>query len=1105
MVSVDGEVIAPVQYETNRALFIGRGRSPQNPTVLAEGRPLSNTVGSVLDPVFSLRHSVKIPSGKSVCIVFATGLTDSRHEATRLVDKYHDVHIFVRESEIAWIQSQVQLRHLNVTPDKAHSFQRLAGRAIYSDPSLRPRSHVLSLNNKPQSSLWAYGISGDLPIILTRISNEKDMAMVRELLHAHEYLRLKGLIIDLVILNEHAPSYMQTLQEELQRQIRMSGSQALLDKPGGIFIRRMDLVPESDLNLLKAVARVSLSADQGTLDEQLKRRSVENPLTADLVASSSRRKHKNFGVELPALDFFNGMGGFSHQGRHYMIILREGQSTPAPWINVVANENDFGFIVSESGSGYTWSVNSRENRLTSWSNDAVTDPASEAIYIRDEETGEFWTPTPLPVRETEPYVITHAQGYTQFEHTSHGIEQKLQMFVPLKETVKISRLRLKNLGTDKRKLSVTSFTEWVLGFQRAASAPSVVTEMDAKTGAIFARNAYNNEFSSRIAFSDISEATRNYTCDRKEFIGRNGSLARPAALSRVGLSSRTGAGLDPCASFQTTIELAPGEEKEIIILLGQANDVNEAQALTTRYRKAAVVEQTFQEVTSFWARTLGSIEIQTPDRAMNTLVNGWLLYQTLSCRIWARSAFYQSGGAFGFRDQLQDVMALVYSKPEIARAQILKAAGRQFKEGDVQHWWHPPTGRGVRTRFSDDLLWLPFVVSFYLKTTGDLSVLEECIPFIEAPELKEGQDDAYTQPQVSSEMVSVFEHCARTLDRSLKVGRNGLPLMGSGDWNDGMSRVGNQGQGESVWVAWFLYSTLEQFIPHCKPSENATRISAYQNHLLALKKAIEEKAWDGDWYLRAFFDDGTPMGSAKSEECRIDSIAQSWGVLSGAGDPSRTKRAMRAVDEHLVSPGDGLVKLFTPPFDKSPLDPGYIKGYLPGVRENGGQYTHAAIWTMMAYAAQGEGDRAGELYALLNPINHAATRAGLHKYKVEPYVVAADIYGLWPHVGRGGWTWYTGSASWMYRAAIESILGFDLRGNTLRMKPSIPKDWRDFKITYRRPGPNHLETQYEIRVVNGLESRSTREPLIQLDGQSISGGGIPLVDDGKTHQVHVQL
>jgi cyclic beta-1,2-glucan synthetase len=1093
VISVDGAVIAPVQYETSRALFLGRGRAPRNPMIITEGRPLSNTVGSVLDPIFSLRQSVQIAAGQTVRVVYATGLTHSRADAVRLVDKYHDVHIFGREAEIAWVQSHVQLRHLNVTAEKAHSFQRLAGRVLYSDPSLRPRSHVLSLNTKPQSSLWAYGISGDLPIILTRISDEKDMAMVRELLHAHEYLRLKGLIIDLVILNEHAPSYMQTLQEELQRQIRMSGSQALLDKPGGIFIRRTDLIPETDLNLLKAVARVSLSADKGTLDEQLKRRPVENELTPALIPTVSKRRYEHQQIDPPSLDFFNGLGGFAQNGRQYVITLREGQWTPAPWINVVANEHDFGFIISESGSGYTWSVNSRENRLTTWSNDAVSDPSSEVIYLRDEQTGEFWTPTPLPIRENDAYLVTHAQGYSQFEHHSHDIAQTLQVFVPLNDTIKISRLKLKNTGSEKRKLSVLSFTEWVLGVQRANSAPSVVTELDSVTGAIFARNSYNNEFASRISFSDISELNRGFTCDRKEFIGRNGTLAQPAALSRVGLSGRSGAGLDPCASFQTTFELAPGEEKEIFILLGQAESVEAAQSLTTRYRDASLIESSFQEVIVFWKKTLSTIEIDTPDHAMNTLVNGWLLYQTLSCRIWARSAFYQSGGAFGFRDQLQDVMAMVYSKPAIARAQILKAAGRQFPEGDVQHWWHPPTGRGVRTRFSDDLIWLPFVVSFYIKTTGDRSVLDEQIPFILAPLLAEGQDDAYTHPETSHETVSVFEHCARTLDRSLKVGRHGLPLMGSGDWNDGMSRVGNQGQGESVWVAWFLYSTLEQFIPLCTSSADEARITAYQNHLVALKKAVESEAWDGDWYLRAFFDDGTPLGSAQNEECRIDSIVQSWSVLSGAGDPARSARAMTAVDEHLVSRGDGLVKLFTPPFDKSAVDPGYIKGYLPGVRENGGQYTHAAIWTMMAYAKIGDGDRAGELYSLLNPINHAATRAGLHKYKVEPYVIAADIYGLWPHVGRGGWTWYTGSSSWMYRAAIESILGFDLNGTTLRIKPAIPSDWREFKITYRRPGPNGIETTYEIQVLNSGDGKTQKEATIALE------------DDGKMHSIQVRI
>ena len=1103
VVVTEGEAIGSVQYETDRGRFIGRGRSPSNPLAIAEDQPLSNSIGSVLDPIFSLRASVHIGAGETARVCFATGVAGTREEALRLADKYHDIHIFARETEIAWTKSQVQLRHLNLSTDKAHIFQRLAGRVIFSDSSLRPRSHVLALNTKAQSSLWAYGISGDLPIILMRISDEKDMAMVREMLHGHEYLRLKGLAVDLVILNERAPSYMQSLQDELQRQLRMSGSQALLDKPGGVFIRRTDLMPEADVILLKTVARVTLSAAKGTLDEQLKRRQIENELPEALVPTSQKRSYARTTIVNPKLQFFNGLGGFSEGGKSYVIILRKGQWTPAPWINVIANDRDFGFLISEAGAGYTWSINSRENRLTAWSNDAVSDPVSEALYIRDEESGEYWTPTPLPIREDETYLIRHGQGYSQFEHTSHGIAQELQVFVPLDASVKISRLRLKNLGTETRHLSVTSYTEWVLGFQRGASAHSVITELDSETGAIFARNPYNNEFAQRVAFADMGEAEKSHSCDRKEFLGRNGSPARPEGLERKSLSGRTGAGLDPCATLQSSFELAGGEEREIIVLLGQADSIEQARAITRQYRESAAVEAAFAKVNAYWEETLGAIEIRTPDLAMDTLMNSWLLYQTLSCRIWARSAFYQSGGAFGFRDQLQDVMALVYSKPQIAKEQILRAARRQYTEGDVQHWWHPPTGRGVRTRISDDLIWLPFVVSFYVNVTGDHSILDEVVPFIEGPELETGVDDSYTQPKTSEQQATIFEHCARTLDRSLKVGRHGLPLMGSGDWNDGMNRVGHEGAGESVWMAWFLSSALKQFIPFCETSEkgqNAERARRYREHLVSLKTAIEDHAWDGDWYRRAYFDDGTPLGSATNEECRIDSIAQSWAVLSGVGDPQRSVRAMAAVDEHLVHRGDGLIKLFAPPFDKSAMDPGYIKGYVPGVRENGGQYTHAAIWTLMAYAALGDGERAAELYALLNPINHAVTRAGLHKYKVEPYVVAADIYALPPHIGRGGWTWYTGSASWMYRAALESILGFNLCGQILRIKPCIPKYWPKFEIVYKR-----ATTEYKILVTNAHEHSSAANAHVQLDGVVLNSQDIPLVDDGQKHTIHVQL
>ncbi len=1099
-VATDAETIGAVQYETDRARFLGRGHDTSAPLAIIEDRPLSNTFGAVLDPIFSLRRHIHIQPHRTIRVSFSTAVAHSREEALALADKYHDPNTFGRESALAWTQSQVELRHLNNDAEDAHLFQRLASRILYSDVSLRPRPHVLAMNTSAQSSLWAYGISGDVPIVLVRVSQTEDLPTVRQLLHAHEYLRLKNLKFDLVIMNDHPASYIQSLQEEIILLVRTSSEAGMIDQPGGIFLRRTDQMPDADRILLHSVARVVIVAERGTFENQLAQRPIEEKLPARFFPRNPAHFYPEPSTALPPLTFFNGIGGFGEGGKEYVTILGEKQWTPAPWLNVIANEKAFGFQVSETGAGFTWSVNSRENRLTPWSNDAVSDPPGEVIYLRDEDTGTVWTPTPLPIRENEPYKIRHGQGYSIFEHTSHGIEQELLMFVPLDARVKISLLRLRNNTARVRKISVTSYNELVLGTIREKSAPQIITAADKTNGSIYARNPYNNEFAERVAFVSLGNRADSFTCDRKEFIGRNRSLAFPEALKRENLSGRDGAGLDPCAALQTFIELNPNEEREIFVLLGEESSKEEATKIIEKYRSLGNVKEAFRQVINYWNKVLGAIEVKTPDAALDTIVNRWLLYQSLVCRIWARSAFYQSGGAFGFRDQLQDVMSLVYAKPEIAREQILLAAAHQFKEGDVQHWWHPPTGRGVRTRFSDDLLWLPFVTNFYIEITGDYSVLNEVVPFIEAPLLAEGEDDAYRQPTISSETATIFEHCARAIDRSLKVGAHGLPLMGSGDWNDGMNHVGNLGKGESVWVAWFLYKTIADFLPFCRKFEANDRAAKYGKHLKRLTKAIEENAWDGDWYRRAYFDDGTPLGSTQNDECRIDSIVQSWGVISGAADPHRVSRAMASVEEYLIKRGDGLVLLFTPPFDDGALYPGYIKGYLPGVRENGGQYTHAAIWTLIAFAMLGDGDRAGELFALLNPINHASTRAGLHKYKVEPYVAAGDVYAHPAHMGRGGWTWYTGSAGWMYRAAIENILGFRLIENKfLQIEPCIPRGWHEFEIVYRRG-----ETVYEIKIVNPLGvSQGVVE--ISLNGKPLADNKIPLADDGQTYQVLITL
>ena len=1103
VVIVEGETVGGVQYETDRARFLGRGRGIRTPMSVIDGRPLSNTVGAVLDPIVSLRRRIRLAPGATARVTFSTLVAASRDEVVTLADKYHDPTTFERAVTLAWTQAQVQLHHLGISHDEAQLFQDFASRILYSDSLLRPSSEVLTRNNQGPSALWAHGISGDLPIVLVRIDASEDRELVRQLLRAHEYWRMKQLAVDIVILNEKATSYIQDLQADLEALVRTSQSRTRHEghEPhGSVFILRADLLSAEERILLQTAARAVLWSRRGTLAEQTARRRP----SAVVTPAPSRRLPLHQPVDVPPrhpdLEFFNGLGGFAADGREYMTILGEGQWTPAPWINVIANPS-FGFQVSESGAGYTWSLNSRENQLTPWSNDPVTDPPGETIYVRDEDSGELWGPTVLPIREDAwPYIARHGQGYSSFEHTSHGVSLTLLQFVPLADPIKISRLTIENQSGRARRLSVTAYVEWVLGVSRSTSAPFVVTEIDQTTGALLARNYWNSEFAGRVAFADLKGHQTAWTGDRTEFLGRNGTLDHPASLERGGsLSGKVGAGLDPCGALQTTVELRAGGRVEVVFFLGETATAEEARVLLTRYR-AADLDTVLRAVEDQWDDVLGAVQVTTPDHSLNVMVNRWLLYQTLACRVWARAAFYQASGAYGFRDQLQDIMALTVAKREVAREHVLRAAARQFIEGDVQHWWHPPTGRGVRTHISDDRLWLPYAVVHYLEVTGDVSLLDEIVPFLEGPALAEKQHDAYFAPTVSEQQGTVFEHCARTLDRSLAVGSHGLPLMGTGDWNDGMNRVGQEGKGESVWLGWFLHTTLWEFARLADARGERARAETWRRHVHLLKAALEREAWDGDWYRRAYFDDGTPLGSDTNSECRIDSIAQSWGVISGAAEPARSARAMAAVEEYLVHRGDGLILLFTPPFNRSPQDPGYIKGYLPGVRENGGQYTHAAIWSVLAFAALGDGDKAGELFALLNPINHASTRAGIHRYKVEPYVAAGDIYAEPPHVGRGGWTWYTGSAGWMYRAGIEWILGFRLRGPRLYLDPCIPRAWRGFRVDFR-----YHSARYEISVENphgvtrGVES-------IEIDDKLLThSSGISLADDGATHVVRVIL
>jgi len=1106
VIAVHGETVGAVQFETDRLRFLGRGRGVRTPMSVVDGLPLSNTAGAVLDPIFSLRHRVRLLPGTTARVTFTTLVAPSREAALSLADRYRDAGALERAATMAWTQAQVRLRHLGIPADEANLFQRLANRILFSDPSLRPGPEVLQRNTRGPSALWGHGISGDLPIVLVLIDDADEAGIVRQLLKAQEYLRGKRLVFDLVILNEKAPAYGQDLQEALEAMVRTAqaghGDDGSEPHGNAVILRAEQSAPETRSALL-AAARVALHARNGTLSEQVVRRDRSEERRAPRASRPVAAPPEETAPPRLELELWNGLGGFDADGREYVAVLGEGQWTPAPWINVIANPG-FGFQVSESGAGYTWAVNSRENQLTPWSNDPVGDPPGESLYVRDEESGLLWGPTVLPIREEAyAYVARHGQGYSRFEHVSHGVTLELLQFVPLADPVKISRLTIVNREDRPRRLAVTAYAEWVLGNSRGAAAPHVVTEIDAATGAMLARNAWNEELAGQVAFADLGGRQTAWTGDRSEFLGRNGAPDRPAALEPDRrLSGRVGAALDPCCALQAAVELPPRGRVEVLFLLGQGAGVEAARDLVRRWR-AADLDAALAEVKRSWDDVAGALQVKTPDRSMDLLLNRWLIYQTLSCRFWARSAFYQAGGAYGFRDQLQDVMALTAARRDIAREHILRCAGRQFVEGDVQHWWHPPSGRGVRTHISDDLLWLPYVALHYVEVTGERELLDEEVPFVEGPPVPEGSDDSYYAPTDSRQRGTLFEHCARALDLRLAVGSHGLPLIGTGDWNDGMNRVGRGGKGESVWLGWFLHSLLWEFARIADERGEGERAERWRRHVAALKTALEEHGWDGDWYRRGYFDDGTPLGSASNAECRIDSIAQSWAVLSGAADKQRAARAMAAVQEYLVRPGDGLVLLFTPPFDRSSLDPGYIKGYLPGVRENGGQYTHAAIWCVLAFAALGEGDKAGWLFSVLNPINHASTRAGIQRYKVEPYVAAADIYAEANHIGRGGWTWYTGSAGWMYRAGVQWILGIRLRGTTLSIDPAIPRAWPGYEITFR-----YHSAHYTVNVENphGATRGVSRAELDGADLPVAPNGvaDVPLVKDG-LHQIRIVL
>jgi cyclic beta-1,2-glucan synthetase len=1110
-----------LSFETDRARFVGRGGTCSRPAALDTGLGvLSDTTGFPLDPIFSLSCRFELAPREIRQFAFLTAAAATRQAVRETLDFYRSFLHVSSASELARQRTQLNLQDLRIQPHEMEEFQAILSSVLRSHHGLRPGPEALAGWTRPQPALWKHGISGDHPIVLLRIAGSDEVGRAGSLLRAHRYWRFCGTPVDLVILDLESGGYARPLRDRLAAAIEEEGGAEWVGRPGGIHVVGVEACDAEDRALLEGVARVVLDGGAGdVLDLVREIRRSPALLPAFVPGSSSPPgRSENVPIRLSSdLVLFNGIGGFSPDGREYVIRVRRDRPTPAPWINVLANRS-LGCLVSESSLGCTWSKSASENRLTPWRNDPVSDSPAESIYLRDEETAEVWSPTPLPCGTAAPYEVRHGAGYTSFRHHSHGLRHLMTVFCAPDAPVKIVRLRLENARRRPRRITATYYAEWVLGRDRDASAHYVIPEYDPAAQALLVRNPFARPFAGRVAFVAASEPPHSLTADRFEFLGRSGDPARPAALERIGFSGTVRAGLDPCAAWMVHLDLAPGETKEVHFVIGQEENREAAVARAMEYRPASAADDAWERLTVFWDRTLGAVTVDTPDPAMNLALNRWLLYQTLSCRMWARTALYQSSGAFGYRDQLQDCLALLEAAPEVARAHILEAAGRQFEEGDVLHWWLPDTTAGVRTRCSDDLLWLPYVTSEYVRHTGDTGVLDEPVPYLRGPPLERREAERYDRYEITDGTESLYEHCARAIERGTTAGPHGLPLIGSGDWNDGMNRIGLSGRGESVWLAWFLTAVARRFAGVAAGRGDALRARQFRELAETLPRRVDEVAWDGEWYLRAFHDDGTPLGSAEAREARIDAISQAWSVLAGGGDPERAALAMRSVDRLLVQDEDRLVLLLAPPFDRAEPDPGYIRGYPPGVRENGGQYTHAAAWVAWAFTALGDGESAIRLFEYLNPIRSSATPAGTVRYAVEPYVAAADVYGVPPFTGRGGWTWYTGSAAWLYRLGTEAILGLVREGDVLCIQPCLPAAWEGFRAELR-----HGSATYRVRVENtkpagDAESRCGVRKVI-LDGVEIHAqeqvetaahragpaARVPLLDDGRPHEVLICL
>ncbi|MEE9208407.1 MAG: glucoamylase family protein [Gemmatimonadota bacterium] len=1051
LVGDEGVRLSPT-WELSREIFLGRTGSILRPEALAQrSAALSGERGAPLDPIAAVSVEFRLAPYATAELACLTAVGRNEDEVLARIEEYRSLTKCAWAFESARQMAEEELAAFGLHPSEHRDFQRLLSALTQAGHRLRAPAAVRSVSSGPQADLWRFGISGDHPLLVLRLGHSEELEIARRLLRAHAYWRRKGLTVDLVLEDLASSGYAQPARDELRAALEETGSGDWLARPGGIHILTGEQMRPDDLAFIESVSSVFLDAADGTLADQLARLEETPPDLPAFVPVPSSPFVPEPTVPLDReelLEFDCGLGGFGSDGTEYVIRLNPGQTTPAPWAHVLANP-DFGCLVTEGGGGYTWATNSSENRLTAWRNDPVLDEISEAVYLRDEETGQVWSATQRPAGPDVRREIRYGAGYAVFRQNSHGLEQRLKISCALADPVKITELTLTNQWRRPRRITVTYFAEWVLGSSRVESSRHLLPEFDGHTQTLLVRNPYSLAGSERHAFLSSSEPAHGVTTDRKEFLGPDGDFAKPGGLFRTGLSGRIESDADVCAAYQVHVDLPGNASRSLHFVLGQAETRSAAIQLARRFSRPSVIRSAGKGTERFWDTLLGSVTVSTPDRAMDLMLNRWLPYQVISSRLWGRTGYYQSSGAFGFRDQLQDVLSLLDLAPSYAREHILAAARHQFVQGDVLHWWHPETEVGVRTRCSDDLVWLPYATATYVNRTGDVGILEEVAGFIKAEPLQEAEEHRYSRYTASSAPESLYEHCLRALRRADTQGPQGLPLIGSGDWNDGLDQVGAGGDGESVWLGWFLAATLREFAPLCEARGDVEQSALFQSRAEELIGRIEDTSWDGDWYRRAYYSDGTPLGSSSSREGKIDAISQAWAVLAGGAEPERQNRAMESVAKLLFRPEDRLVLLLHPPFDRTSRNPGYIKAYPPGVRENGGQYTHAAVWVGWAFALLGQSHRAMDVFRMLNPVLRVTSEAAAGQYRVEPYVVPGDVYGAPPYVGRGGWTWYTGAAAWLYRFGMEQILGLQRQGQTLSVRPCVPEDWSGYEIRLR--------------------------------------------------------